>query len=92
MTAPAGVGKDNYSWWMRNVQLMPWGWEESIAIIQREYDRVIAFLKLEVHPNLKLPPLILAMSQQEWTDCLCQALHYVVDLLRANVFAVTRWG
>ena len=34
MTAPAGVGKDNYSWWMRNVQLMPWGWEESNAIIQ----------------------------------------------------------
>jgi hypothetical protein len=65
MTAPAGVGKNNYSWWMRNVQLMPWGWDESNAIIQREYDRVITFLKLEEHRNRKLPPLKVSTSQKE---------------------------
>jgi len=92
MTAPAGVGKDNYSWWMRNVQLMPWGWEESNAIIQREYDRVITFLKLEEHRNRKLPPLKVAMSQKEWDDSLRQALHYVVDFLRdEEIMTIPDW-
>jgi len=92
MTAPAGVGKDNYSWWMRNVQLMPWGWEESNAIIQREYDRVITFLKLEEHRNRKLPLLDVAMSQKEWDDILRQALHYVVDFLRdEEIMTVPDW-
>lgn len=92
MTASAGVGKDNYSWWMRNVQLMPWGWEESNAIIQREYDRVITFLKLEEHRNRKLPPLKPAMSQKEWNDSLRQALHYVVDFLRdEEIMTVPDW-
>lgn len=92
MTAPAGVGKDNYSWWMRNVQLMPWGWEESNAIIQREYDRVITFLKLEEHRNRNLPPLEAAMSQKAWDDSLRQALHYVVDFLRdEEIMTVPDW-
>ncbi len=92
MTAPAGVGKDNYSWWMRNVQLMPWGWEESNAIIQREYDRVITFLKLEEHRNRKLPPLEVAMSQKAWDNSLRQALHYVVDFLRdEEIMTVPDW-
>ncbi|MGB2908437.1 MAG: DUF885 family protein, partial [Candidatus Aminicenantaceae bacterium] len=92
MTAPAGVGKENYSWWMRNVQLMPWNWEESNAIIQREYDRVITFLKLEEHRNRKLPQLKAAMSQKEWDDSLRQALLYVVDFLRdEEIMTVPDW-
>lgn len=92
MTASAGVGKENYSWWMRNVQLMPWGWEESNAIIQREYDRVITFLKLEEHRNRNLPPLKVAMSQKEWDESLRQALHYVVKFLREEeIMTVPDW-
>ena len=92
MTAPAGVGKENYSWWMRNVQFSPWGWEENNAIIQREYDRVITFLKLEEHRNRKLPPLEVAMTQKAWNDSLEQALEYVVEFLRdEEVMTVADW-
>ena len=31
----AGSGNVDYSWWMKNVQFSPWGWEESNDIIQR---------------------------------------------------------
>ncbi|NOR12106.1 MAG: DUF885 family protein, partial [Candidatus Aminicenantes bacterium] len=27
MTAPAGVGKENYNWWMKNVHLIPYTWD-----------------------------------------------------------------
>ena len=92
MTAPAGVGKDNYSWWMRNVQLSPWGWEETHAIIQREYDRVITFLKLEENRNRSLPPLEVAMTQEEFQTNLHVALRHVVDFLRdEEIMTVPDW-
>jgi hypothetical protein len=92
MTAPAGLGKDNYSWWLKNVQLMPWGWEEVHAIVQREYDRVITFLKLEEHRNRDLPPLEVATTYEEWDKRLRQALHYVVDFLREEeIMTIPEW-
>ena len=92
MAPLAGIGKDNYSWWMRNVQLSPWGWEENNAIIQREYDRVITFLKLEENRNRELPPLEVAMSERAWNRNLRQALHYVVDFLRdEEIMTVPDW-
>lgn len=81
MTAPAGLGKENYGWWQRNVQLMPWGWDEVDALVQREYDRVITFLKLEEHRSRDLPPLEIAADYEEWDKMLRQALHYVVEFL-----------
>ena len=92
MTASAGSGKENYSWWMHNVQLSPWGWEENNAIIQREYDRVITFLKLEEQRNRKLPPLEVAMSERAYNKSLREALHYVVKFLKENeIMTIDDW-
>ena len=38
MTAQAGVGKDNYNWWMKNVQLVPYTWDELYDIIMIIFD------------------------------------------------------
>ena len=81
MTSPAGVGKENYSWWMKNVQLSPWGWDESSEIIQREYDRIITFLKLEEHRNRDLPALKVSMTRKEYEKSIHNALHHVVNFL-----------
>ncbi|MCE2559746.1 MAG: DUF885 family protein, partial [Acidobacteria bacterium] len=35
----AGIGKENYDWWLRNVHLSPYGWEESRMIVEQEYNR-----------------------------------------------------
>jgi len=92
MTAPAGLGKDNYSWWLKNVQLMPWGWDEVDALVEREYDRVITFLKLEEHRNRDLPPLEVATTYEEWDKRLRQALHYVVDFLHEEeIMTIPEW-
>jgi len=92
MTAPAGIGKDNYSWWMRNVQLSPWGWEESNAIIQREYDRVITFLKLEEQRNRDLPPLEVDMTMRDYEASVFLALRAVVAFLRdEEIMTIDDW-
>ncbi len=92
MAPYAGLGKENYDWWMRNVQLSPWGWQESDQIIQGEYNRIITFLKLEEQRNRNLPALDVTMSEKAWQDSLKEALHHVVDFMRdAEIMTVADW-
>ena len=56
-TGPSGVGKENYSWYLRNVHLVPLSWEDEVMILKRELARAWTGLKLEEHRNRKLPPL-----------------------------------
>ena len=33
-TGPSGVGADNYTWYMHNVHLVPYGWEEQVTMMR----------------------------------------------------------
>ncbi len=54
---PCGIGIENFDWYMKNVHLVPYTWKEQVAILEREWERSIAALKLEEHRNRHLPPL-----------------------------------
>ncbi|MGB1840070.1 MAG: DUF885 family protein [Longimicrobiales bacterium] len=56
-TGASGVGKDNYTWYMRNVHLVPYSWEEQVTMMRRELARSHASLRLEEHRNRGLPEL-----------------------------------
>jgi len=81
MTAPAGVGKKNYDWWLKNVHLLPYTWEDCRNIVQHEDDRVRAFLKLEEHRNRDLPPLVPVDNKEEHERRKVAALEYVKQFL-----------
>jgi hypothetical protein len=66
MTAPSGIGIENYTWYMKNVHLIPYTWEEQLTIVQRELDRALACLKLEEERNHKLPKLEPVESKTEY--------------------------
>ncbi len=53
---PAGIGKESYNRWLREVLLVPYTWDELLTTIGNDYHRAIAFLKLEEHKNRGLPP------------------------------------
>lgn len=57
-SGPTGVGKENYDWYVKNVELLPWGWDVQVALLTRELDRSIAALRLEEVRNRDLPPII----------------------------------
>jgi hypothetical protein len=38
-TGPSGVGRDNYTWYMQNVHLVPYSWEEMVTLMRRELAR-----------------------------------------------------
>ena len=61
-TGPSGIGKDNYTWYMQNVHLVPLTWEDEVMILKREVARAWSALKLEEHRNRKLPKLKAANS------------------------------
>lgn len=65
-TGPSGVGKNNYTWFLRNVQLSPLSWEDEVAILQRELGRAHAALRLEETRNRDLPPLKGAQNAAEY--------------------------
>ena len=54
---PSGVGRDNYTWYIRNVHLMPYTWEQEVTMMERELARARAALALEEQRNRRLPPL-----------------------------------
>jgi len=65
-TGPSGIGKENYTWQLRNVHLVPLSWEEEVGLLQRELDRAVSMLVLEEHRNRQLPPLVAIASAEEY--------------------------
>ena len=82
MTAPAGIGKENYTWWMKNVHLIPYTWDQIRAMAQADYDRAIAFLKLEENRNRGEPDFHLTSSKEENTRRQEEAVTKLIRFLR----------
>ena len=53
----SGVGKDNYTWNLQKVHLLPYTWEEEVLLMERELARSHSALRLTEHNNRDLPRL-----------------------------------
>lgn len=67
-TGPSGIGKENYSWYLQNVHLVPLTWEDEVMILKRELARAWSALKLEEHRNRNLPELKDASSPEMYQN------------------------
>jgi hypothetical protein len=56
-TGPSGVGKKQYDWYMKYVQLVPYTWTEQVTLLRRELSRAWERLAMEELHNRALPPL-----------------------------------
>ncbi|MEJ2163228.1 MAG: hypothetical protein P8X60_07925 [Robiginitalea sp.] len=65
-SGPSGIGKENYTWYLQNVHLVPLTWEDEVLLLKRELARAWASLKLEEHRNRNLPPLEAADSPEAY--------------------------
>ena len=65
-TGPSGIGKDDYTWYLRNVMLVPLSWEEELTILRRELARAHTSLRLEENRNRALPPLAVADTPEAY--------------------------
>jgi hypothetical protein len=65
-TGPSGIGKEAYTWNLRNVHLVPMSWDEEVTLLTRELNRAHAALKLEEQRNHGLPLLTPARDEAEF--------------------------
>ena len=55
LPAHGGVGKADYDWYLKYVLLFPYTWDEMKLISEREYERSLAFLKIEENEHRETP-------------------------------------
>ncbi|MFN5581051.1 DUF885 family protein [Gemmatimonas sp.] len=65
-TGPSGIGKEQYTWYLRNVLLVPLTWDQEVTILRRELARSHAALRLEEARNAALPPMKVAANAAEF--------------------------
>ena len=80
-TGPSGIGKENYTWYLQNVHLVPLSWEDEVMILKRELARAWASLKLEEHRNRDLPPLEAADSPEAYDELADEAAESLMEFL-----------
>lgn len=81
-TAASGVGVEGYSWYQRNVHLLPFDWRDELLLMERELERATAYLKLEEQRNRALPPLEPAANEAEWQRRANAAIDSFLGFLR----------
>ena len=81
-TGPSGVGKENYSWNLRHVHLVPLTWEEEVILLERELARSHAALRLEEERNRALPQIPVVRNDTEYRQRANQAVTRFIAFLR----------
>jgi hypothetical protein len=79
---PSGIGKENYTWHLRNVLLVPFSWEEEVTLLNRELTRAYASLQLERERNRDLPELKAFANVVEFNDGTNAAINKLLNFLK----------
>jgi hypothetical protein len=80
-TGVSGIGKENYTWYLQNVHLVPLTWNDEVMILKRELARAWTALKLEEHNNRKVPELVAANSAEEYDKMADEAAKSLINFL-----------
>jgi len=92
LPAHGGVGRDNYDWYLRHVLFFPYDWETMRVLGQREYERAMAFLKLEEHEHRNIPMTEPATTLAEFERRRATADANLLAWLRSeNIMTVPDW-
>lgn len=83
-TGPAGLGKENYNWYTKNVAMMPYDWDQQVALLRRELDRSITSMRLEEVRNRKLPPVVEINNAEAYTKMERAKAAYFSDFMAAT--------
>ena len=83
-TGHSGIGKENYTWYLQNVRLVPLTWEDEVMILKRELARAWSALKLEEHRNRNLPNLVAADSLEAFAALAEQSAQSLMAFLEKD--------
>jgi len=78
---PSGIGKENYTWYLQNVHLVPLTWSDEVMILKRELARAWSALKLEEHQNRNLSELVAADTPEAYDKMAQESARSLIDFL-----------
>jgi hypothetical protein len=91
-TGPSGIGVTNYDWYLKNVQLAPYTWQDEVRLMERELARARSSLALEEQRNRELPQLVPVASVEEHTRRFAAGVdEYMAFLRDRNILTVKPW-
>jgi hypothetical protein len=91
-TGPSGIGKDHYTWYLRNVLLVPFSWDDEVTITKRELARAHASLRLEENRNRRLPPLVPAETAAAYSALQDRAVRrYLAWVADQDILTMEPW-
>lgn len=80
-TGPSGVGKANYDWYLRNVHLSPYTWDQLMLVMHTELDRAWASLGMQELHDEGLPQLRKIDDAQEFDRRVKEAVDTLMAFL-----------
>lgn len=83
-TGPSGIGKEEYTWHLQNVHLVPMTWDDEVVLLKRELVRAWSALALEEHRNRNLPKLAEASSAEDYNTRADEAAKSLLNFLDKN--------
>ena len=91
-TGSSGIGVANYDWYLKNVQLVPYTWQDEVRLMERELARARSSLALAEQRNRDLPALTPVASAEEHTRRFSAAVdEYMAFLSQRNSLTVKPW-
>ena len=91
-TGPSGIGIENYDWYLKNVQLVPYTWREEVALMERELARSQALLAMEEQRNSKRPQPVPVASAEEYSRQFNAAVtEYMAYLRDHEILTIREW-
>lgn len=91
-TGRSGVGSEAYTWYMHNVHLSPFSWEEQVTLMNRELVRSHASLRMEENRNRDLPELDRIQGSAEYDRRLNESVDlYMRFLEREEIETIEDW-
>src|SRR5262249_49484822 len=88
----SGVGIENYNWYLKNVQLVPYTWQEEAALMERELARSQALLAMEELRNGKLPAQTPIASAAEYAQKMNDGVTEYMTFLKAHeILSIRDW-
>ena len=86
------LGREAYTWLLRNVALMPFTPEELLAMGRQEWSRAVAFETYEKNRNNDVPPLKMATDLDNWIkDAAAKELQIRKFLEERGILTVPKW-
>lgn len=91
-TASSGIGVENYDWYLKHVQLVPYTWQQEVALMESELARSYSFLALEEAKNKDLPPQAVVANEKEHSQRFNAAItEYMLFLKEREVLTIKEY-